>query len=107
MGLVSGACFAEIGANVTCIDVDEKKDVLCLWRADFDTELGALVYGMDIFAREGRLWRRSREEHIEYAHSLAQLSALFSAHGFTDFSAEEAEDRLFVSCRRSTVSISE
>ena len=86
--------------------VDEDDDVLCLWRADFDTDLGALVYGMDIFAREGRLWRRSREEHIEYAHSLAQLSALFSAHGFTDFSAEEAEDRLFVSCRRSAASVS-
>ena len=84
--------------------VDEDDDVLCLWRADFDTDLGALVYGMDIFSREGSLWRRSREEHIEYAHRTQQLSEQFAAHGFTDFTVEEAEDRLFVSCRRSTSS---
>ena len=25
VGLVSGACFAEFGANITCVDVDEEK----------------------------------------------------------------------------------
>lgn len=25
VGLVSGTCFAEIGANVTCVDVDANK----------------------------------------------------------------------------------
>ena len=25
VGLVSGTCFADTGANVTCVDVDEKK----------------------------------------------------------------------------------
>ena len=54
--------------------VDEDDEVFCLWRADYDKDLGALVYGMDIFSREGRLWRRSREEHIEYAHGTEQLS---------------------------------
>ena len=80
--------------------VDEDDTMLCLWRADFDAELGALVYGMDIFSREGRLWRRNREEHIEYAHAPEQLEALFVRHQFTDFTVEKAEDRLFVSCRR-------
>lgn len=79
--------------------VDEDQDVFCLWRADFDASLGALVYGMDLFSREGRLWRRSREEHIEYAHSLAVLSSLLEAHGFTDVTVEEAENRLHISCR--------
>lgn len=25
VGLVSGTCFAELGANVTCVDVDNRK----------------------------------------------------------------------------------
>ena len=80
--------------------VDEDENVFCLWRADFDTELGALVYGMDLFSREGRLWRRSREEHIEYAHRIDRLSGLLGEKGFTDFSAVEADDRVHIGCRR-------
>ena len=81
--------------------VDEDDDVFCLWRADFDDELGALVYGMDLFSREGGLWRRSREEHVEYAHSPAFLSGLLEKHGFADLKLEEEDDRLHVQCRRS------
>ena len=65
------------------IFVDEKEDVLCLWRADFDEELSAIIYGMDIFSLEKRgLWSRESEEHIEYAHTPEKLRALLEAAGF-------------------------
>lgn len=64
--------------------VDEKEDVLCLWRADFDEDLCALVYGMDLFTRRGRLWERSGEEHIEFAHMPETLRAMLEDAGFDD-----------------------
>ena len=64
--------------------VDETEDALCLWRGDFDEEENALYYGMDIFSREGQLWRRSGEEHCEYAHAPEDLMELLEAAGFCD-----------------------
>lgn len=63
--------------------VDEDEDVLCLWRGEFDEEENALFYGMDIFRREGALWRREEEEHMEYAHTPEELKAALEAAGFT------------------------
>lgn len=64
------------------VSVDEDDDMLCLWRADFDEAENCLVYGMDLFEREGALWRRSGEEHIEYAHTPETLRSALSSHGF-------------------------
>ena len=64
--------------------VDETEDVLCLWRSEFDEGENALVYGMDIFRRSGKLWAREEEEHIEYAHSPTELKALLEEYGFED-----------------------
>ena len=64
--------------------VDENEEVLCLWRADFDEEAGAVIYGMDIFSRAGALWERNSEEHIEYAHSPEIIAKLLSDSGFAD-----------------------
>ena len=64
--------------------VDEDEGLLCLWRADFDEEENALVYGVDIFRREkNALWRRESEEHVEYAHEPETLRALLERAGFT------------------------
>ena len=66
------------------IFVDEDDDVLCLWRAEFDDEENALVYGMDIFERSGKLWRRRQEEHVEYAHSHEWIREVLEQNGFCD-----------------------
>ena len=87
------------------ISLDENVDMLCLWRADFDAEARCLVYGMDIFTREGELWRREGEEHIEYAHEPGELFAALKARGFTDIRSVEdcpqgGEGRLFICAKR-------
>ena len=66
------------------IFVDEREDLLCLWRAELDEERQAVVYGMDLFERQGRLWRRSGEEHVEYIHEPETLRALLAHEGFFD-----------------------
>lgn len=86
--------------------VDEQDDLLALWRADYDDDEASVTYGIDIFSRRGRLWQRSREEHVEYVHEPEKLSALLSSAGFEDIgissSGPQGElGRLFVSCRRS------
>jgi len=87
------------------IFVDERDDLLCLWRADFDEMLGAVRYGMDLFERRGRLWARSGEEHVEYAHEPGALRALLEGSGFSgvrfirDCPQSDA-GRLFLSAQR-------
>ena len=69
--------------------VDEKDGLLCLWRAALDETRQAVVYGMDLFERRGRLWQRSGEEHIEYIHELSRLHELLEAEGFFDITIHD------------------
>ena len=62
--------------------LDEDDDVYCVWRADFDEETRICSYGMDVFQRQGRLWRRSSELHEEYAYTVGELTAWLEAAGF-------------------------
>ena len=62
--------------------LDEDEEVFCVWRGEFDEKTNICSYGMDIFRREGRLWRRDFEEHREYAYSRAQLTAYLREAGF-------------------------
>lgn len=85
--------------------VDEKEDVLCLWRADFDETLSALIYGMDLFTRCGKLWERNGEEHIEYAHTPETLCTLLENAGFENIrlrsdGPQGEAGRLYIIARR-------
>lgn len=87
------------------IFVDESDDLLCLWRADYDDTLGAVRYGMDLFERRGRLWQRSGEEHIEYAHEPEALAGLLADSGFAQLRLirdcpQGDAGRLFISAQR-------
>ena len=75
------------------IFLDEDDEVYCVWRGEFDEETNICSYGMDLFQREGNMWRRSFEEHREYAYSQEQLTGFLKDAGFTHI--EVYADRLF------------
>ena len=90
------------------VSVDETEDMLCLWRAEFDTEEDAICYGMDIFSKSGSLWRRDSEEHIEYAHSPERLAELLEIAGFENVRLccdcpQSDGGRLFITAKRNGV----
>lgn len=65
------------------IFLDENDESYCVWRAEFDESERICYYGMDLFQREGKLWRRSFEEHREYAYTVSQLTEFLKAAGFS------------------------
>lgn len=86
------------------IFVDETEEVLCLWRAAFDREARRLVYGMDIFQREGACWYREQEEHVEYAHEPEALCECLAQAGFVDVrihtdGPQSEQGRLFLTAK--------
>ena len=87
------------------IFLDEKDDVFCLWRAAYHEKQSYIMYGMDLFERSGHLWRRSSEEHVEYAHEPARLQDLLEQAGFENVTLhrrapQHDQGRLFISAVR-------
>lgn len=94
------------------IFLDEDEDVYCVWRGEFDEGANICSYGMDLFQREGRAWRRSFEEHREYAYSQSQLTGFLRDAGFTSIRVygdktfslpEESGQRIYFSARKGKV----
>ena len=64
--------------------LDEREDVYCVWRADFEKRSRICTYGMDIFTRRADgAWDRGVEEHRERAYEVEELRAWLMEAGFT------------------------
>ena len=89
--------------------LDEDDEVFCLWRAEFDEDTRICTYGMDIFQKQGRLWSRDREEHLEYAYRVEELTAWLAEAGFSGLKVcgdrkleapAPDEQRIFIAAQR-------
>lgn len=89
--------------------LDEGDDVYCVWRTEFNKRSRICTYGMDIFQREGALWRRSQEEHYEKAWEVEELTGFLREAGFWHIrtygdcvlrAPREQEQRIYFTCIR-------
>lgn len=89
--------------------LDETEDAYCVWRTDYDPRRKICTYGMDVFHRQGDLWRREEEVHEERAYTAEELTAQLIRAGFVNIRQygerklrrpKEGEARLFFTARK-------
>ena len=89
--------------------LDETEDAYCLWRTEYDSRRRICTYAMDVFRREGALWRREGEIHEEYAYTREELVEELDRAGFVEIRQygdrklrrpAEGEDRIFFLARK-------
>lgn len=89
--------------------LDETEDAYCVWRTDYDPRRKICTYGMDVFHRQGDLWRREEEVHEERAYTAEELTAHLIRAGFVNIRQygerklrrpKEGEARLFFTARK-------
>jgi SAM-dependent methyltransferase len=92
--------------------LDEDEDVYCVWRGEFDEETNICSYGMDLFQRQGNVWKRTFEEQREYAYSAQQLTQYLRNAGFTSIAVyadrrfeapAPGEQRIYLKARKGKV----
>ena len=92
--------------------LDEKDDVYCVWRTEYEKRSRIVTYGMDIFQRRADgAWDRSGEEHYERAHTVEELTLWLQEAGFYDIrtygelkmrAPKDDEQRIFFTCINAT-----
>lgn len=66
------------------IFLDEREDVYCVWRTEYEKRSRLCSYWMDIFTRRaGGGWDRSGEEHRQRGYTVDELRSWLMDAGFT------------------------
>ncbi len=69
---------------------DDADDAACIWMNRYDENCGTLLMDVTLFMRQGALFERSSERHIQYAHEVDTLKTTLRDAGFADVDAYEA-----------------
>lgn len=89
--------------------LDETEDEFCVWRGEYSEKKRVCSFWMDIFRREGSLWRRGEELHREYAYTMDELKEYLKEAGFAPVGLHgelrmtkprEGEQRVFFAARK-------
>ena len=84
--------------------LDETEEEYCVWRGEYSPKRRVCSFWMDIFRKEGNLWRRGEELHQEYAYTMDELEEYLKEAGFvsvkrygelTRRAPREGEQRIF------------
>lgn len=89
--------------------LDETEDAYCVWRAEWSPRRRICTYFMDLFQREGTVWRRGEELHEERGYSVEELTQFLRQAGFRDIrtygdrrmrAPRPGEERIFFAARK-------
>ena len=89
--------------------VSEADGIFCVWRCAYNAQERENQFTMDIFTKTGAMWRRTQEEHIEYAYTRQEMEAALRKAGFqqiacygelSDTEPVEGEERIFFVAER-------
>lgn len=66
---------------------DDSDDVTCLWKNQFDAQSGTLLMDLTLFLRNGTMFERFSETHVQYAHETDAVRRIIKEAGFSTVDA--------------------
>jgi SAM-dependent methyltransferase len=66
------------------IMIDNDTDISLIWQNDFDDQMGICTMELTFFVREGSLYRRFDEIHVQKAHRICDIVGRLEQNNFID-----------------------